>query len=89
MGLTAFLHQHLPRVWLGRGLVACALWPVAAVYGGLLALRRLGYAAGLFKTQRVPAVVIVVGNVVAGGAGKPPSPWPWPNTCWRRNSKSG
>lgn len=72
MGLTAFLHQHLPRVWLKRGPVAWALWPVAAVYGGLLALRRLGYAAGLFKTHRVPALVIVVGNVVAGGAGKTP-----------------
>ena len=72
MGLTAFLHQHLPRVWLQRGPMAWALKPVAAVYGGLIALRRLGYAVGLFKTQRVPALVIVVGNVVAGGAGKTP-----------------
>jgi tetraacyldisaccharide 4'-kinase len=72
MGLTAFLHQHLPRVWLKRSPVACALWPVAAVYGGLIVLRRLGFATGLFKSQRVPALVIVVGNVVAGGAGKTP-----------------
>lgn len=72
MSLNAFLHQHLPRVWLGRGPVAWALRPVAAVYGGLIALRRLGYTAGLFKTQLVPALVIVVGNVVAGGAGKTP-----------------
>lgn len=72
MGLTAFLHQHLPRVWLGRGPVAWALWPVSLVYGGLIALRRSAYAMGLFKAQRVPALVIVVGNVVAGGAGKTP-----------------
>ncbi|PIT82156.1 tetraacyldisaccharide 4'-kinase [Limnohabitans sp. 15K] len=72
MGLTGFLHQHLPRVWLRRGPVAWALRPVAAIYGGLIALRRLGFAMGFFKTQRVPALVIVVGNVVAGGAGKTP-----------------
>lgn len=72
MGLSAFFHQHLPRVWLRRGLVAWALRPLAAVYGALIALRRLAYAVGFFKTQRVPAVVIVVGNVIAGGAGKTP-----------------
>jgi tetraacyldisaccharide 4'-kinase len=72
MGLSAFLHQQLPRVWLRRGPVAWALWPVSALYGGLMALRRLAYAAGLFKSQQVPALVVVVGNVVAGGAGKTP-----------------
>jgi tetraacyldisaccharide 4'-kinase len=45
---------------------------VAVVYGTLVALRRLAYATGVFKTRRVPALVIVVGNVVAGGAGKTP-----------------
>ena len=72
MGLTAFLHQHLPRVWLQRGPVALALWPVSVLYGALVSLRRWAYAKGIFKTQRVPALVIVVGNVVAGGAGKTP-----------------
>jgi tetraacyldisaccharide 4'-kinase len=52
--------------------MAWALRPVAAVYGALIALRRLAYASELFKSQRVPALVIVVGNVVAGGAGKTP-----------------
>jgi tetraacyldisaccharide 4'-kinase len=72
MGLSTFLHQHLPRVWLRRGPVAWALRPVAAVYGALVALRRWAYDTGFFKTQRIPALVIVVGNVVAGGAGKTP-----------------
>ena len=72
MGLSSFLHQHLPRVWNRRGPVAWALRPIATLYGALVAVRRWGYAAGLFKTRRVPALVIVVGNVVAGGAGKTP-----------------
>ena len=72
MGLSKFLHQALPRVWQRRGPIAWALRPVAAIYGALMVLRRRAYAAGLFKTRRVPALVIVVGNVVAGGAGKTP-----------------
>ncbi|MEK7344287.1 MAG: tetraacyldisaccharide 4'-kinase [Pseudomonadota bacterium] len=72
MGLSTFFHHHLPRVWLRRGPVAWALRPVAAVYGALWAGRRWAYAQGLFTTRRVPALVIVVGNVVAGGAGKTP-----------------
>lgn len=72
MGLSSFLHQHLPHVWSRRGPVAWALRPIAALYGGLVAVRRWGYVSGFFKTHRVPAVVIVVGNVVAGGAGKTP-----------------
>jgi tetraacyldisaccharide 4'-kinase len=72
MALSAFLHQHLPRVWTQRGPVAWALFPLACIYGLLLKLRRWGYAAGVFKTCRVPALVLVVGNVVAGGAGKTP-----------------
>lgn len=72
MGLSTFLHQRLPRVWTRRGPMAWALRPIAAIYGLLVGLRRWGYAAGVFKTRHVPALVVVVGNVVAGGAGKTP-----------------
>ena len=72
MGLSNFLYQALPRIWLKRGPFAWALRPLAALYGTLMALRRMAFAWGLFKTRRVPALVIVVGNVVAGGAGKTP-----------------
>ena len=64
--------QRLPEVWRSRGLVAWALRPVAFIYGQLVAVRRWAYALGLFKSSKVPALVIVVGNVVAGGAGKTP-----------------
>jgi len=67
------LTQALLRAWNGRGPVACALLPVAAFHGLVLGLRRFSYRLGLHKAQRLPVPVIVVGNVIAGGAGKTPT----------------
>ena len=64
--------QTLIRAWTHRGLLAWLLWPIALLFDLLAALRRGLYRAGIFKIQRVPALVIVVGNVVAGGSGKTP-----------------
>lgn len=64
--------QALQRAWRGRGLLACLLWPVSQAYRGLVAGRALLYRAGLYQAARLPVPVIVVGNVVAGGAGKTP-----------------
>jgi len=72
MRLSAWLHLNLPRAWAERGPVAWGLRPVAAIYGALMDLRRAAYGSGLFTTHKVPAMVIVVGNAVAGGAGKTP-----------------
>lgn len=72
MSLHTFLHRHLPRIWNHRGPVAWLLRPMAALYGAVIAMRRMAYKTGFFKTEKVPALVIVVGNVVAGGAGKTP-----------------
>jgi tetraacyldisaccharide 4'-kinase len=55
-----------------RGLMAGLLWPVSLFYRGLIALRRRLYVAGLFKVHRLDVPVIVVGNVIVGGAGKTP-----------------
>lgn len=66
------LQRTLTSAWTHRGLLAWLLWPVALLFGALVALRRGLYRIGLFKVQRVPVPVIVVGNVVAGGAGKTP-----------------
>lgn len=72
MQLSHWLQLRLPQVWTERGPFAWFLWPVSLVYGRLLALRRLLYRVGLLPTHRLPTMVIVVGNVVAGGAGKTP-----------------
>lgn len=67
------VHQWLPEQWLGRGLAAQCLRPVAWLYGALSWARRRAYRQGWLNMQRLEATVIVVGNVVAGGAGKTPT----------------
>ena len=56
-----------------RGWPARLLWPLSRLLAAMGALRRAGYTAGWLKTERLPVPVIVIGNVVAGGAGKTPT----------------
>lgn len=69
----AALHQWLRRQWQRRGVLAWLLRPLAALYGTLAAARRHAYARGWLRSERLPVPVIVVGNVIAGGAGKTPT----------------
>ncbi len=64
---------RLQRAWLGRGPLARALWPLSLLYGALLGLRRGLYRAGWLASAHPGVPVIVVGNLVAGGAGKTPT----------------
>ncbi len=66
------MENALTKAWVRRGAMAWALWPVSLVFGGLVAMRRWLYRTGIFKSDRVPAAMVVVGNVVAGGVGKTP-----------------
>ncbi len=61
------------QAWQTRGPLAWALRPLSWLYGALLGLRRWAYRLGCFPTQRLPVPVLVVGNVVVGGAGKTPT----------------
>lgn len=64
--------SRLQQAWLRRGARARLLWPLSLVYGALAALHRALYRVGIRPTESVGVPVIVVGNVVAGGAGKTP-----------------
>jgi tetraacyldisaccharide 4'-kinase len=56
-----------------RGWLAWALWPLSLVYGALIAFRRCLYQRGLKPSHRLNVPVLVIGNVVVGGAGKTPT----------------
>ncbi|MBC7499664.1 MAG: tetraacyldisaccharide 4'-kinase [Herminiimonas sp.] len=62
----------LTRTWTARGPLACALWPLSMLFGGLSWVRRLMYRHGLLASVRLPVPVIIVGNIFIGGTGKTP-----------------
>ena len=64
--------MSLLQAWQRRGPLAWSLWPLSWVYGALAALHRSVYRLGLQRIEHLPVPVVVVGNVVAGGAGKTP-----------------
>jgi tetraacyldisaccharide 4'-kinase len=62
----------LRQSWTRRGLLAWTLLPLALIYGLLVRSRKGLYRLGWRSVERVAVPVVVVGNVVAGGAGKTP-----------------
>ena len=71
--LRAFLEHRLRAAWQRRGALAWLLWPLSRLYGALAARQRGRYLSGARPVERLPVPVIVVGNVMAGGAGKTPT----------------
>jgi tetraacyldisaccharide 4'-kinase len=71
--MAASLQTAVTRAWRTRGLLSNALVPLAWLYGGLTALHRYAYASGIKHSRKLRVPVIVVGNVIAGGAGKTPT----------------
>lgn len=66
------LASKLTHSWSRRTGLAYALWPFGALHGLLVMIRRRLYSSGLLQSTRLPVPVVVVGNVIAGGAGKTP-----------------
>ena len=62
--------QHWWRPKLTRR--AALLLPLSWLFGALAGLRRALYRSGILRVTSVPAPVIVVGNLTAGGSGKTP-----------------
>lgn len=67
------LEQRLQQVWSGHGTLAVLLLPLSWLFGMLTAVRRALYRHGLLRVQRLDVPVLVVGNLIAGGAGKTPT----------------
>jgi tetraacyldisaccharide 4'-kinase len=72
MTLKSTLQTRLQSAWAQRGPLACLLWPLAQLHAGAVVLRRWLYQQGILQSWRADVPVIVIGNVVAGGAGKTP-----------------
>lgn len=64
--------KTLVKSWQSRGALTWLLYPFSLGYGVVVKLRRWLYRNGWLNVQTLPVPVIVVGNVIAGGAGKTP-----------------
>ena len=67
------LEQALLKAWTRMTWLSCLLLPVSLLMRVLVGVRRRLYQLQVFPSQRINATVVVVGNVVAGGAGKTPT----------------
>ncbi len=65
--------RRVANFWWSRCWQARALLPLAWIFAGLVAIRRTLYRIGWLRTAKLPVPVVVVGNVIAGGAGKTPA----------------
>lgn len=66
------LHDWVVGTWYGKSGRGRWLLPLAWLFAGLARLRRALYERGWLARYRSPRLVVVVGNLTVGGAGKTP-----------------
>ena len=71
-GATSRSRERVLRTWSEGGPLRALLAPAGLLFGGIVALRRLFYRRGLFRSHAAGAPVVSVGNLTVGGTGKTP-----------------
>ncbi len=66
------MERMLQQAWTRRAWLARLLWPLSVLHLFLWTLRKSLYRRGFWRSESVGVPVVVVGNVIAGGAGKTP-----------------
>lgn len=71
--MSRWLSEGIQRAWVQGGPWMLLLRPLSWLYGAALATKALIYATGLMRAAPLAVPVVVVGNWIAGGAGKTPT----------------
>lgn len=87
--MKAALERWLLRRWYGGVAPGPVLRSLSSIYGALVRQRLAAFASGARPVQRLPVPVLVIGNLVAGGAGKTPLAIALARALARRGWKPG
>lgn len=87
--MKAALERWLLRRWYGGVAPGPVLRSLSSIYGALVRRRQAAFASGARPVQRLPVPVLVIGNLVAGGAGKTPLAIALARALARRGWKPG